>query len=211
MSDNYGVPLKFFNLLGKGELRSGRVIVAFIAVTILLGAIIKIQAEQNDQLTKANIELQGQRIMYGFPNSDGVFISQNKIPDSHIVAFVAVFLDNAFNFTPESSFTNANEAMRLMSPRLRALQEDNLKLTAKQSEEQQITQVFVRTSPFKIEHDPSVGYVVSFQASRYRATLNTVFDRKKFNVKILIKPVKVSKHFEWAVVADDMKQQEITD
>lgn len=211
MSENYGVPLKFFNLLGKGELRSGRIIVAFIAVTILLCAVIKIQADQNEKLQTANLELQSQRIMYGFPNGEGVFISQSKIPDSHIVAFVAVFLDNAFNFTPESAFTNANEAMRLMSPRLRALQEDNLKITAKQSEEQQITQVFVRTSPYKIEYDASIGYVVSFQASRYRATLNTIFGRKKYNVKILIKPVKVSKHFDWAVVADDMQQQEIAE
>lgn len=211
MSDNYGVPLKFFNLLGKGELRSGRVIVAFIAVTILLGAIIKILADQNEQLQRANVELQNQRIMYGFPNAEGVFISQNKIPDSHILAFTAVFVDNAFNFTPESAFTNVNEAMRLMSPRLRALQEDNLRNTAKQSEEQQITQVFVRTSPIKIEYDASIGYIVSFQASRHRATLNTVFKSTKFNMKILIKPVKVSKHFDWAVVADDMQQKEIVE
>lgn len=210
MSDKYGVPLKYFNLLGQGELRSGRIIVAFFAVTIVLAAVIAAVANQNIALQRANTELQGQRIMYGFPNAEGVFVSEKQIPERHIIAFVSVFLDNFYNFTPESSFSNANEALRLMSPRFRALQEVNLKTVAKQSEEQQITQVFVRTSPFKIESEPSVGYVVSFKASRYRATLSTVFDRKKYDVKLLIKPVKVSKHFEWAIVADDMQQQEIT-
>jgi hypothetical protein len=209
MSDNYGVPLRYFNLLGKGELRSGRVIVAFIAATVVLSAVIWALVNQNMELQRANTELQGQRIMYGFPNAEGVFISESQIPDRHIIAFASVFLDNFFNFTPESSFTNANEAMRLMSPRMRALQEDNLKNVAKQSADQQITQVFVRTTKYTIEYDKTIGYVLSFGASRYRATLSTVFDRRKYNVKLLIKPVKVSKHFEWAVVADDIQQQEI--
>ncbi|MGF6282224.1 hypothetical protein ABH908_000291 [Pseudomonas frederiksbergensis] len=209
MSDNYGVPLRYFNLLGKGELRSGRIIVAFIAATVVLSAVIWSLVNQNLELQRTNVELQAQRVMYGFPNSEGVFISESQIPDKHIIAFTSVFLDNFFNFTPESSFANANEALRLMSPRMRALQEDGLKNTAKQSEDQQITQVFVRTTKYQIEYDKAVGYVVSFKASRYRATLSTVFDRRKYNIKILIKPVKVSKHFEWAVVADDMQQQEI--
>ena len=95
-----------------------------------------------------------------------------------------------------------------MSPRFRAVQEETLKLVAKQSSEQQITQVFVRTSPYKIETTPQ-GYIVTFQALRYRATLNTVFGKAKFNVRILMKPVKQSKYFEWAIVADDLQTQEI--
>lgn len=108
----------------------------------------------NTELQRTNLELQGQRVMYGYPNADGVFVSENAIPERHLISFVSVFLDNFYNFTPESSFTNANEAMRLMSSRLRAVQEDTLKIVAKQSAEQQITQVFVRTSPYKIETTP---------------------------------------------------------
>lgn len=209
MSDKYGVPLQYYNLFGRSELRSSRIIVAFIAVTVVFAGVIAFLINWNIQLQNANVELQGQRVMLGYPNAEGVFVSEKEIPERHIVAFVSVFLDNFYNFTPESSFTNANEAMRLMSPRFRAVQEETLKLVAKQSSEQQITQVFVRTSPYKVEVSPQ-GYIVSFQASRYRATLNTVFNKSKFNVRILLKPVKPSKHFEWAIVADDLQTQEIT-
>ncbi|MBM5458791.1 hypothetical protein H8F21_14580 [Pseudomonas sp. P66] len=209
MSEKYGVPLRYFNLLGRGELSSNRISVAFIAVSLVLSAVIAFLINVNIELQRTNVELQGKRVMYGYPNAEGIFISENEIPERHIAAFTAVFLDNFYNFTPESSFTNANEALRLMSPRLRAVQEEPLKLVAKQSAQQQITQVFVRTSPYKYETSPQ-GYIVSFQAQRYRATLNTVFGKAKFNVKILLKPVKPSKHFEWAIVADDMQTQEIT-
>lgn len=209
MSDKYGVPLQYFNLLGRGELRSSRISVAFIAVSVVLTGVIAFLINWNIQLQNTNVELQGQRVMYGYPNADGVFVSEKQIPERHIVAFVSVFLDNFYNFTPESSFTNANEAMRLMSSRFRAVQEETLKVVAKQSAQQQITQVFVRTTPYKVEVSPQ-GYIVSFQASRYRATLNTVFGKSKFNVRILLKPVKPSKHFEWAIVADDLQTQEIT-
>lgn len=208
MSDEYGAPLRYFNLLGRGELKANRISVAFIAVSVILGGVIAYLVSMNMELQRTNLELQGQRVMYGYPNADGVFVSENAIPERHLISFVSVFLDNFYNFTPESSFTNANEAMRLMSSRLRAVQEDTLKIVAKQSAEQQITQVFVRTSPYKIETTPQ-GYIVSFQAFRYRATLSTVFAKSKFDVKLLLKPVKPSKHFEWAIVADDLQTQEI--
>ena len=96
----------------------------------------------------------------------------------------------------------------MMSPRLRALKEDSLKIVANQSVEQQITQVFTKSSPYQVEFTPQ-GYVVSFTAERHRATLNRVFNKAKYNVKILIKPVKPSKFYEWAVVADDFDIQEI--
>lgn len=208
MSDKYGVPLGYFNLLGRGELRASRINVAFIAVTVILTGVIVYLINWNNHLQDVNVELQGQRVMYGYPNAEGVFVSENEVPERHIIAFTSVFLDNFYNFTPDSSFSNANEALRLMSPRFRAVQEENLKLVAKQSSEQQITQVFVRTSPYKIETTPQ-GYIVTFQALRYRATLNTVFGKAKFNVRILMKPVKQSKYFEWAIVADDLQTQEI--
>ncbi|QHF00449.1 hypothetical protein LCG56_29095 (plasmid) [Pseudomonas cannabina pv. alisalensis] len=208
MSDKYGVPLGYFNLLGRGELRASRINVAFIAVTVILTGVIVYLINWNNHLQAVNVELQGQRVMYGYPNAEGVFVSENEVPERHIIAFTSVFLDNFYNFTPDSSFSNANEALRLMSPRFRAVQEETLKLVAKQSSEQQITQVFVRTSPYKIETTPQ-GYIVTFQALRYRATLNTVFGKAKFNVRILMKPVKQSKYFEWAIVADDLQTQEI--
>ncbi|WP_116827067.1 MULTISPECIES: hypothetical protein [Pseudomonas syringae group] len=208
MSDKYGVPLGYFNLLGRGELRASRINVAFIAVTVILTGVIVYLINWNNHLQDVNVELQGQRVMYGYPNAEGVFVSENEVPERHIIAFTSVFLDNFYNFTPDSSFSNANEALRLMSPRFRAVQEETLKLVAKQSSEQQITQVFVRTSPYKIE-TTAQGYIVTFQALRYRATLNTVFGKAKFNVRILMKPVKQSKYFEWAIVADDLQTQEI--
>lgn len=208
MSEQYGAPLKYFNLLGASDLRAGRAIITLIAISAVFAVVIAVLVGMNRELQETNRRLQSERIMYGFPNSEGIFISERQIPQRHIVAFVAVFLDNYYNFTPLSARTNAEEALRMMSPRLRALKEDSLKIVANQSVEQQITQVFTKSSPYQVEVTPQ-GYVVSFTAERHRATLNRVFNKAKYNVKILIKPVKPSKFYEWAVVADDFDIQEI--
>lgn len=210
MNEQYGPPLKFFNVMGKGELRSGKLMIACIAIGVIMGTAIVSLVKQNSKLHDANLQLQQERIMYGFPNAEGVFVSERQIPERHIAGFVTEFLNNFYNFAPESAVTNGNEALRMMSPRMRAAEEEGLKASAKQSVDQQITQVLVRTSPYTFEVDNKAGgYVVSFKAARYRATLNTVFDRKRYDIKLLIKAVKPSKHFEWAVVADDMDSQEI--
>ena len=208
MSEQYGAPLKYFNLLGASDLRAGRAIITLIAISAVFAVVIAVGVGMNRELQETNRRLQSERIMYGFPNSEGIFISERQIPQRHIIAFVAVFLDNYYNFTPLSARTNAEEALRMMSPRLRALKEDSLKIVANQSVEQQITQVFTKSSPYQVEVTPQ-GYVVSFTAERHRATLNRVFNKAKYNVKILIKPVKPSKFYEWAVVADDFDIQEI--
>ncbi|HBO6771689.1 TPA: hypothetical protein L4844_003834 [Pseudomonas aeruginosa] len=208
MSEQYGAPLKYFNLLGASDLRAGRAIITLIAISAVFAVVIAVLVGMNRELQETNRRLQSERIMYGFPNSEGIFISERQIPQRHIIAFVAVFLDNYYNFTPLSARTNAEEALRVMSPRLRALKEDSLKIVANQSVEQQITQVFTKSSPYQVEVTPQ-GYVVSFTAERHRATLNRVFNKAKYNVKILIKPVKPSKFYEWAVVADDFDIQEI--
>ncbi|EPL3139375.1 hypothetical protein NOX69_006173 [Pseudomonas aeruginosa] len=208
MSEQYGAPLKYFNLLGASDLRAGRAIITLIAISAVFAVVIAVLVGMNRELQETNRRLQSERIMYGFPNSEGIFISERQIPQRHILAFVAVFLDNYYNFTPLSARTNAEEALRMMSPRLRALKEDSLKIVANQSVEQQITQVFTKSSPYQVEVTPQ-GYVVSFTAERHRATLNRVFNKAKYNVKILIKPVKPSKFYEWAVVADDFDIQEI--
>ncbi|HHX7104364.1 TPA: hypothetical protein ACVGN5_004952 [Pseudomonas aeruginosa] len=208
MSEQYGAPLKYFNLLGASDLRAGRAIITLIAISAVFAVVIAVLVGMNRELQETNRRLQSERIMYGFPNSEGIFISERQIPQRHIIAFVAVFLDNYYNFTPLSARTNAEEALRMMSPRLRALKEDSLKIVANQSVEQQITQVFTKSSPYQVEVTPQ-GYVVSFTAERHRATLNRVFNKAKYNVRILIKPVKPSKFYEWAVVADDFDIQEI--
>lgn len=209
MSEQYGPPAGFYNLFGRAEMRASRLMVAFIGVAMVLTVVIIYLIKNNIELNRANVQLQQERVMYGYPNADGVFVSEKTVPERHLRAFVTEFIDNYYNFTPESALTNANEAMRLMSPRLRALKEDELRNTAKQSFEQQITQVLVRTSPYEIKVTPQ-GYVVTFQAMRYRALLNTVFGKTKYNLAFLLKPIKPSKHFDWAIVTDDLKAQEIT-
>lgn len=209
MPKRYNPPLKYFNLLGAAELRQSRLMVAFVAVSIVLSVVVFSMLKMNSSMQETNRTLQNTRVMYGFPNAEGVFVSEQQIPERHLVAFITVFLDNYYNFTPESAPTNAEEALRMMSTRLRAVQGDNLKIVALQSVEQQITQVFTKASPYKVEMQPDLGYIVSFIGERHRATLNRTFDKKKYSIKVLIKPVKPSKHFEWAVVVDDFMIQEI--
>ncbi|EPK5307766.1 hypothetical protein N5K55_03400 (plasmid) [Pseudomonas aeruginosa] len=154
MSEQYGAPLKYFNLLGASDLRAGRAIITLIAISAVFAVVIAVLVGMNRELQETNRRLQSERIMYGFPNSEGIFISERQIPQRHIIAFVAVFLDNYYNFTPLSARTNAEEALRMMSPRLRALKEDSLKIVANQSVEQQITQVFTKSSPYQVEVTP---------------------------------------------------------
>lgn len=205
----YSPPLKYFNLLGASELRQGRLMVAFVVIVLVMVVVVANLVRMNVALQETNRQLQSDRVMIGYPNAEGVFISEKSIPERHIVAFVTTFLDNYYNFTPQSSTTNAQEALRMMSSRLRAAQEEGLKIVARQSVEQQITQVFAKSSAFKVEMQPNLGYVVSFTGERHRATMGTSYKKTTYEVKILIKPVKPSKYYEWAVVVDDFMIQEI--
>lgn len=201
--------MKLFNILGTADIRQSRLMVALMFVVVATLSVIGFLVVVNLQLQASNQSLQDDRVMYGFPNAEGVFVSEKHIPRRHIEGFTSWFLMNYYNFTPESSEANASEALRIMSPRLRAKQEQSLKTLARQSVEQEITQVFAVDTPYTIENKPGVGYIVSFQGQRVRATLNRVFSKTKFDVKLLIKPVKPSAHFEWAVVVDDYIVQEI--
>ncbi len=209
MSD-YGPPLKQYNVMGTSEIRASRFIVVFIVITVILLAVIGMLVKQNLSLSRQNESLQDGRIMVGFPSSDdGVFISTKRIPDSHIFGFVSTFIDNYYNFNPDSAQTNANEALRLMSPRLRRLKQEEMERSVKQSNDQAITQIFIRSSPISIESNTRLGYVISFTAMRHRLTAGSRYETKKFNIKILIKPVKPSKFYDWAVVTDDIIAEEI--
>lgn len=207
--NKYGVPLKFFNILGASEIRQSRLMIALLFVVVSMVVVIGYQQRTNQQLQVTNQQLAAQRIMYGFPNSEGVFVSSKQIPRSHIEGFVSWFTNNYYNFTPRSAEDNATEALRLMSPGLRVNQEKLLRTLASQSVNQEITQVFASETPYNIEVVPGQGYVVTFQGQRVRATLTRVFSQTKYEIKLFIKPVKPSAHFDWAVVVDNLMAQEI--
>lgn len=206
---NYGPPLKQFNLLGTSELRQGKMMVILLGVIAATVAIIGFLVFQLAALTRANTILSEERIMYGFPSAEGVFVSSKVIPRTHIEGFVTWYIQNYYNFTPESAEANATEALRIMSPKLRVSQEQPLKSLARQSVEQEITQVFAPETRYTIEQKPGVGYIVSFRGQRIRATMNKVYNSRKYDVKLLLRTIKPSAHFDWALVVDDFIAQEI--
>ncbi|MQT57893.1 hypothetical protein GHO41_11135 [Pseudomonas sp. FSL R10-0399] len=206
---NYGPPLKQFNLLGTSELRQGKMMVILLGVIAATVAIIGFLVFQLAALTRANTILSEERIMYGFPSAEGVFVSSKVIPRTHIEGFVTWYIQNYYNFTPESAEANATEALRIMSPKLRVSQEQPLKSLARQSIEQEITQVFAPETRYTIEQKPGVGYIVSFRGQRIRATMNKVYNSRKYDVKLLLRTIKPSAHFDWALVVDDFIAQEI--
>lgn len=203
------IPLKLFNVMGASELRHNRALIIVIAISVILSIVIAALAKIISDQSATIRQLQDSRIMYGFPNSEGVFVSSRVIPEHHIKGFTTTFIDNFFNYTPESSVTNATEALRMMSSRLRALQEEKVRTTAKAAYEQQITQVFTKSAPYKIEPYKDLGYLVTFPAQRHRVVLNSVFNQKKFVIKLLLKPVKPSAHYQWALVLDDFQIEEV--
>jgi hypothetical protein len=208
-SINYGPPKKMFNILGASELRQSRIMVVLLFVIVAAAAIIGFLVFQVVELQRANAQLSADRVMRGYPNAEGVFVSEKVIPRRHVEGFVSWYIQNYYNFTPESAEANATEALRLMSPSLRVKQEQALKTLARQSIEQEITQVFAPESSYTIEYKPGTGYIVSFKGKRIRATMNRVFSQRVYDVKLLLKPVKPSAHFEWALVVDEYIAQEI--
>lgn len=208
-STKYGPPLKMFNILGASELRQSRIMVVLLFVILAAAVIVSFLIFQVVELQRANTRLSEDRVMHGYPNAEGVFVSEKVIPRRHVEGFVSWYIQNYYNFTPDSAEANATEALRIMSPTLRIKQEHPLKTLARQSIEQEITQVFAPEGKYHIEYKPGTGYIVSFKGQRIRATLNKVFNTRKYDVKLLLKPVKPSAHFEWALVVDDFIAQEI--
>jgi hypothetical protein len=211
MSDQkaFGPPLKIFNVLGASEIRQSRLMIALLFVIIAMGTIGAFLLVTINDLVAANAKLSAERIMYGYPNAEGVFVAEKVIPRRHVEGFVTWYIQNYYNYTPESAEANATEALRIMSPSLRVKQEPNLKALARQSYEQQITQVFAPETKYTIVEKPGVGYIVSFKGVRIRATLNSVINTKRYDVKLLLRQVKPSAHFDWALVVDDYIAQEL--
>ncbi|MCF5374160.1 hypothetical protein [Pseudomonas syringae] len=211
MSQNtkYGPPLKIFNVLGASEIRQSRLMIALCFVIVALGSVTAFLILMNVNLTRANEQLSNDRVMMGYPNAEGVFVASKVIPRWHVEGFVTWYIQNYYNFVPESAEANATEALRLMSPSLRVKQEQSLRALARQSIEQEITQVFAPQTKYNIEYKPGQGYIVSFRGQRIRATMNKVFRKDEYDVKLLLKPVKPSAHFEWALVVDEYIAQEI--
>ena len=205
----YGPPLKIVNVLGASEIRQSRLMIALCFVIVALGSVAVFLIYMNVNLTRANGQLSNDRVMMGYPNAEGVFIASKVIPRWHVEGFVTWYIQNYYNFVPESAEANATEALRLMSPSLRVKQEQSLKALARQSIEQEITQVFAPQTKYTIEYKPGQGYIVSFRGQRIRATMNKVFRKDEYDVKLLLKPVKPSAHFEWALVVDEYIAQEI--
>jgi hypothetical protein len=122
----YGPPMKLFNILGASEIRQSRIMVVLIFI-IIAAAIIVALITQINQLQGANTRLSDSRVMYGYPNAEGVFVSEKHIPRRHVEGFVSWYLQNYYNFTPDSAEANATEALRIMSfvlsrkPRLKHL------------------------------------------------------------------------------------------
>ena len=44
---------------------------------------------------------------------------------------------------------------------------------------------------------------------RHRVVVNSVFNQKKYVIKLLLKPVKPSAHYQWALVLDDFQIEEV--
>lgn len=132
-----------------------------------------------------------------------------KIPVAHLTAFTSTFLENFYKFTPETAQANASAALRLMSSRLKGLKEQSMLSLVKQSDEQEVSQAFYRDTPFTYTQNAN-GYMVSFEACRYRTTLNTIFFKQRYRVHVLLMPAIPSNGFEWDVVADDLQVLEIT-
>ncbi|NVL48723.1 hypothetical protein F2S72_01780 [Pseudomonas syringae pv. actinidiae] len=138
-----------------------------------------------------------------------VVASTNAIALSDVQRCAASFVQSYYNITPATATGAKDQALVVMSGKLRETQAAPLDEQATQSVQQEITQRFVIDSGLNIKTDADSGYHVEFRGTRTRSTLNTVFSAKKYAVKLLIRTVQPSPTQDWAMVVDEITASEI--
>lgn len=137
------------------------------------------------------------------------FVSSSAVSKHDVEACAASFIENYYNLSPATALDRTDKALKVMSPSLRSTQMSPLKSLAKQAVEQEVTQRFTAENGFSVKEDAGRGYIVEFRGQRIRSTFSRVFSTRKYDVKLLIRPIQPSANFNWALVVDDLTAQEI--
>lgn len=144
------------------EMGAFRTTVVAVGVIALLAAALLAVLWSNHEKDVLNRQLAKERVMIGFQDERGVFISSAVLPERIIVRFARSFVSNFYNFSPYAVVENLEEARRFMSP---VAANDYVKFfedTIATVKRDNITQRY-EVKDFKPPMTTGSGYIVQFK------------------------------------------------
>lgn len=146
------------------EMGAFRTTVVAVGVIALLAAALVAVLWSNHEKDLLNRQLAKERVMLGFQDERGVFVSSAVLPERIIVRFARGFVANFYNFSPYAVVENLEEARKLMSP---VTANDYVKFfddTIATVKRDNITQRY-EIKDFKPPMATTQGYIVQFRGT----------------------------------------------
>ena len=161
---------------------------AGLGLVILLGVIV-CMGLYIAHLESVNTQLANNRIMYAFPNEDGVLVSARRRPPIMVKRYAREFLSNRFTYDADSVIPNFRRAANMVVPHQAVALAHKLKRLAKKVQSQELSQKLTILSESGLqEADGGYVYTLRGQIERYVAT---TFDTR-YSVQLVVKMQKVT-------------------
>lgn len=153
---------EFYHWWAHFELGAFRTTIMSVGVIVVLLIVIIAQLSALRSRDAMITELSEKRVMIGFPDDSGMFVSAKKIPERIIVNFARGFVANMYNFSAYNVTENTDEARRLMSPQLANDHVGFFKDTVERVKRDSITRHF-DIKEFQPPVETDKGYIVQFR------------------------------------------------
>jgi hypothetical protein len=180
------------SILWRGEERNGKLIGALLIVTVCMSIVIAAGTAVIIDQQNAIARLSNERIMFGFPDEDGIFVSSNTVPESFIIRYAKDFASNLYNYDFRSAKLNMTEARQMMTLEKAEEWTPDFQRKVTQAVEQRIGETLFYTKPPTIK-TRSDGYDVSLPARLTRYQGGEVWFDKDVVVEVALKVVEPTK------------------
>lgn len=153
---------EFYHWWAHFELGAFRTTIMSVGVIVILLIIILVQLGALRAKDGVIGELSEKRVMIGFPDESGMFLSAKKIPEVIVVRYARNFVANMFNFSIYNVTENLDEARRFMSPQLANDYIGFFRDTVERVKKDGITR-HLDIQAFQAPRETDTGYIVQFR------------------------------------------------
>lgn len=169
----------------RAEVWVGRLWVALIVFALVAGLIGSAVVMHIRSLHQEISTLERSRVMFGFPNEQGVFVSSNKRPEYMVVRFAREYVNNLYNTDEFSVEENFRQVAKMMDPSIALGEGAQLARIAQEVRSSKASQSFARYKEMPlIEDDESYTYICEGRISGHLGSTITRNNIVKITVRL---------------------------
>ena len=169
----------------RAEVMVSRLWLALGVLVLAFGAICSAMITSIKSLHEENGRLQRSRIMFGFPNEQGVFISSEKRPEYMVVRFAREYVNNLYNYDDVAVDENFKQVAKMMDPAIALSEAQVLSKIAQDVHSTKVSQSFARYRERPLQEDAEFyTYIVEGKVRGQLGSTPTRADEVQITVKL---------------------------